>query len=201
MTSPNIQEQELQKLLATRLAELPGPVQKAITSIDVPEKLRELSTKQKLHVDQWQTLENEVMLTILGFQPAEDLGKNIQNNVGISETDASAMTETIAATIFNPIREQLERELGHPQAKDEKLSEVDQLRADVLTTERIQGTGTVQPATAPTSIAPAAIPGTPPVAKSVEKAVRAPASGAYKPGETSAARADVHDDPYREPPA
>lgn len=217
MVDIHTQEQQLKELLQKRLAELPVAVQNAIKSVDVPTRLQTLSKTHQLHVDQWQILENEVMLTILGFQPADELAGNIQKQVGLPADIVQTLTDDIGRVIFNPIREELERELGHPQAKEEELSDMEKMQQEALSavSSEERGTSATQVATPevsrvpldtseapkPPAPTPAPTPGTPPAPPPTEKAVRAPASGAYVPGETSAARADVHDDPYRVPPA
>ena len=47
--------------------------------------MRALADTNKLHIDQWESLENEVMLALLGFQPIQDLEKNIKSEVGVTD--------------------------------------------------------------------------------------------------------------------
>jgi hypothetical protein len=110
------QDKELQELFQKRLGELPQVVQNAIRSADVQKRLRNLADTHKLHLDQWQVLENEVMLTVLGFQQIDSLEKNIKDQVGVSEEIARALTESANQLIFEPIRAELERGLEHPEA-------------------------------------------------------------------------------------
>jgi hypothetical protein len=110
--------------------------------------------------------------------------------------------------VFEPIREELERELGAPQAREEEMSDVEKLRQQALEEEGRQKaeSGTQQnteSASTAYRLPPTAnvsFPATPPPPPPTEKISRAPASGAYVPGETSAARASIVDDPYREAP-
>src|SRR3989344_694350 len=127
MDETNIDE-ELKK----RLAELPRAVRDAISSADVEKKLRELSEGHKLHLDQWQILENEVMLALLGFLPLEELESHIKDQVGVSAEIANILTTEISASIFQPIREELERELESPDAKEKKVGELDAVRSEAL---------------------------------------------------------------------
>ncbi len=169
---------------------LPPVVQKAITSADISSRMRTLAEKHRLHLDQWDKLENEVLLTLLNIEPMESLAANLEAHVGILAQESAALVTDINEIIFRPIREALERELGHPQAKGENISDIEQIRRDAIKAE-----GVVPPAT--TAPAPVA-PGTPPPPKPDAKVVRGPASGAYKPGEASTTRKAVTDDPYRE---
>ena len=98
------------------------------------------------------------------------------------------------------MRQELERELEHPDAKAKEESRVEGVRTQMLGEQRTSPE-VKPPAIAQQPPAPSVVPATPPPAPPVDKAIRMPASGAYKPGEASAARKDVHDDPYREPPA
>ncbi len=171
-----ITDDELTVALRERFKKLPPVVQRAITSADVEKHLRELAETQKLHIDQWQLLENEVMQTLLGFQPVEDLKKNIQSEVGVSEEVATILAESISKIVFEPIREELERGLVNSE------------------------TGAAA-ANAPASEGMPVAPATPPQPPSTLKVERAPVSAAYKSGEPSTVRTSIEDDPYREPPA
>lgn len=183
------QQSELDLALKKRFAQLPQVVQDAITSADVEKHLRALADTHKLHLDQWELLENEVMLALLGVQPAESLAQNIKSEVGIPQEDAAALAADISRLVFEPVREQLERSLSNPSARNEPLSDVEKLGQQVLAQER--GYAAAAP------VAPA----TPPTPPPVEKAVRAPVSAAYHGGEASTVRKSVDDDPYREPVA
>lgn len=176
---------DITQQLAERFKQLPKVVQDAIQSADVEKRMRELADTQKLHLDQWEALENEVMLALLGFQPIEDLEKNIKSETGVSDEVAKTLTESISKIVFEPIRGELERELQHPDAKALTVSGVEAAGKQAVQAES----------------APAVAPATPPSPATAQKAERTPVSETYKPGETSSDRKTVHDDPYREPPA
>lgn len=213
-------DDQTKKDIQERLAQLPKVVRDAITSADLEKRLRELADGRKLHLDQWQRLENEVVLALLGFEKPENLEGNIKKELGLTDDDAAALTLDIGRVVFEPIREELERELEHPEAKAKEVSAVEQVRQQALENrQQVKGatpdavqtpapkaqmapvmpTPPAQPAASPPSLP--IQPATPPPPPPTEKAARAPASGAYKPGEPSIARKDIHDDPYREPPA
>ena len=191
---------DIDKKLKERLEELPKVVQDAITSSNIEKQLRELSESRKLHLDQWERLENEVMLTLLGFQPLDRLQQNIEKNVSVPSDMAASLTADISRIIFEPIRQELERELDHPEAKAKEVSGVDTARSQILKDATPADSGAPSPIP-PSPPPPPVQPATPPPAAPTEKAIRGPASGAYKSGEPSATRKDIHDDPYREPPA
>lgn len=173
---------QLQQDLKERFAQLPKVVQNAITSADVEKRMRALADTHKLHLDQWESLENEVMLALLGFEPIDRLEKNLVSEVGVDATTAQTLAAEISRIVFEPIREELERELAHPQAKPEEVSAIEAVGAQALAQTVV-------------------LPATPPTSKPKGQAARAPVSENYRAGETSAARASVFDDPYREPPA
>jgi hypothetical protein len=181
------EEKKLDEQMQERFKQLPKVVQDAITSADVEKRLRELANTNKLHLDQWQDLENQVMLTLLGFQDADDLESNIKSEVGVPDEVAKALATDISKIVFEPIRQELERELEHPEAKEAQVSGVEAARTQILSDEKLPAT-------------PPVLPATPPAVAPTEKAVRAPISEAYKAGEPSSARASVADDPYREAP-
>lgn len=191
MPNDDKEKEEIKKMLAERFAALPLPVQKAITSADVEREMRTLAERHKLHVDQWEALENCVLTTLLGIKPVSELEKNIKNEVGVDADLAAKMTTDISLIVFEPIREELERELEHPDAKAAETSGVEAARTQILGSEKV-----------PVPVAvPTVLPATPPPALRTGTIERAPISAAYKAGEASTARKSVEDDPYREPPA
>lgn len=181
---------DVKKDVQERFKQLPKVVQDAITSADVEKRLRDLAGTQKLHIDQWDSLENEVTLTLLGFQRSEDLEKHIRSEVGVTPDAARALALGINEIVFEPIRQELERQLEHPAAKEVVLTGVEAARSQALSRD-----GSAPAASQPVQPAP-----TPPTAAPETTAARAPASGAYKPGEPSSVRKEVADDPYREAP-
>src|SRR3989344_6787959 len=195
-------EEQLKQKMQEQFLKLPKPVREAITSVDVEKKLRELEDTGKLHIDQWDLLENEVMLTLLGFQRPEDLEKNIQKEVGIAPEIAHALAEKISTIVFEPIRQELERQLTHPDAKTETQSDIEASRTQILgSSENSAPQPIAQSApTLTTPTIPSVAPATPPQPAPAVPVVRMPASGDYKPGEASTVRKSVVDDPYREEP-
>jgi len=178
---------QLRDEIQKRLSTLPAVVRDAIATIDIEKQLRAVSDNHKLHVDQWAILENEVMLTLLGFQEPVKLPANIQREVGVDAETAESLANDINTIVFEPIRQELERQLEHPEAQEKQLTAEEAARQQILAGENA--------ATAPT-VAPA----TPPPPKPTEKAERAPISSAYSARESSSVRKDIANDPYREAP-
>ena len=102
LNDPNVDEQ-----LKERFKQLPKIVQNAIVSADIEKHLRSLADSHQLHLDQWNILETEVQMTLLGFQETDDLQKNIETEVGVTPEIAAALAQDISKTVFEPIREQL----------------------------------------------------------------------------------------------
>jgi hypothetical protein len=180
-------------LIKERMAQLPKIVQDAITSADVQQHLRTLANGHKLHIDQWATLENEVMLALMGLSQVQDLAENIQNEVGVSAETAASLALDISQIVFEPIRQELERGLEHPEAKEKEVSATEAARTQILASEQTP-TATVGSAINPMP------PATPPAPAPTEKAVRAPVSASYTSRQPSTERKSATGDPYRELP-
>lgn len=187
------EEQNFNELIKARFAQLPKVVQQAIAASDIQKNLRGLSSTSSLHIDQWESLEHVVMLTLLGIHPIEELEQHISSDVDVPQEMAHELAEHINNTVFEPIREELERQLEHPDAQAKEVSEVEAVRDQALANTEEQSTPQ-----APST--PAIQPATPPAPTPEVKVTRPTESTNYKPGETSAQRAAVHDDPYREAP-
>jgi hypothetical protein len=208
----------IKQLIGERIASLPAPVRNAIESAELEQHLRGLAEKHKLHFDQWDSLEQEVMLTLLGVHPIEELEINMVSEVGISLDLARTLATDINSMIFEPIRQELERQLEHPEAREKEVSGVEAARQQQLQTSTVAEPAptavpmTSPPATttlaptpptppAPAPVAPAVTPATPPSPVPDVKVTRPSESTAYRPGEASHERKSVTDDPYREPVA
>jgi hypothetical protein len=192
---------DIDKEVGEHFAQLPKVVQDAITSADVQKRLRELSDKRKFHIDQWQILENEVMLTLLGIQDVTNLASELSTELGISADEANILANDINTIVFEPIRQELERQLESPEAKEKELTGAEAARAQILADAALSGGASGAPSGGPTpaaSVAP--IAGTPPAAPPIDKAVRAPLSSAYSSRQPSTERKLADGDPYRLPP-
>ncbi|MDO8522172.1 MAG: hypothetical protein Q7S08_02705 [bacterium] len=212
---PENEEKIMNEKLRERFKALPEALQNAITSAEIEKKLRGLSDVHKLHLDQWQKLENEVMLALLGFQPVENLEANIKNEVGMSDADAEALAGDIADTIFEPIREELEKELGKPTENTVDSGQLTVNRGGnsvppaPATSYKLQATSSSVQTSAQKIIEDApprpievkvvpSVASTPPAPPPTAKSVRAILSPAYAAGTKSHERTAVDDDPYRE---
>ncbi len=205
--TPQLTDSDIGARLKERFDQLPKVVQDAITSADVQKKMREVANSHKLHLDQWGILENEVMLTLLGFQNPSELAHHIQSEVGLPAEDAAALAATVNTIVFEPIRQELERGLSHPAAKEKEVSATEVTRQAMLQSEQptaiptsAESPASTGPETAATISAPGVLPATPPPPPLTEKAVRAPISSSYSARQPSSERKIVEGDPYRELP-
>jgi hypothetical protein len=192
-TDINSEADEFDRLIQERFKRLPKVVQDAITSADVEKRLRALAETQKLHIDQWEKLENEVQMTLLGIRPVENLEKNIKKTVAVTDEIAKSLTDEISKIVFEPIRQELERQLDNPDARPEEVSGVEAAGKEAMQAEKA-------PAASAEPAAPPVAPATPPAPSNADKSQRSTISESYKPTQTSVDRKDVHDDPYREAP-
>jgi hypothetical protein len=159
-------EAELQK----RFSQLHPVVQNAITSAQVTERLQELSETHKLHFDQWDKLENEVMMALLGIEKIEDLETNLRTEVGLSSEAASTISADVFTKIFGPIREEMARQTRPADTQPVPLQN-DQMP----------------------------IQQTPPPEITAEPKAPVSFSETYKGGVASKERKSIDGDPYREP--
>lgn len=186
-TSPAVEE-----ALKERFYQLPKVVQDAMLSTDVETHLREMSKKYKLQLDKWQILEDEVMFTLLGIKSADELLVTIEQKIGLNETDALALTADISQAVFEPIRGEMERELGSPEAHTEKETPIEAVRTELLGEEKkILIPETSEPPK------PKVFAATPPLPKPEIKSVRTEVPPEVKKG-TSTERKVIANDLYRE---
>ncbi len=183
------QDNEFKEAILQRFKSLPKVVQRAIVSADVSKQMRELADAHKLHLDQWDSLENEVQFTLLGIHSGEDLAKNIQKAVNVDEVTAESLAADISRLVFDPVRKELERELEHPDAVAATTTGVEDMRAQMLASSENKP---VPPAPAPI------VAGTPPQPTSTTIVERAQISPAYIPSTPSHERKTIEGDPYRE---
>ena len=220
-------DKEFDELIKERFKELPRVVQEAIVSADVQKHLRELAETHKLHLDQWTELEDQVQMTLLGINESDELAKNIKERVHVSDETAQALVQSISQIVFEPIRQELERQLENPNAVAKVTSGVEDMRTRILADAAESGpvASTQQPVvieepaplSAPQSGASAnasgtpgetlrgeqpalqaVIAATPPAPAPTVKVERAPAAPPSYVSAPSHERKTVEGDPYRE---
>lgn len=178
------QQQSLDQELKTRFNELHPVVQQAIKSAELEQHLREVSQRYRLHLNQWQVLENEVMMALLGVTSVDELAENIQQEVEIDGDLAQQIADDIFERVFRPIRSAMEQSLQQ-----------DGTAAVPTEREPVQTIGSAKETALPEDPAPEQ-----PASTGSDEAKKSrPSSTEYEPGKTSTTRRNIEDDPYREP--
>ena len=173
-------------IIKEQFEELPESVQAAVEDAGVEKKLRALSEKYKLHLDQWVLLENEIMLTLLGLAEPEDMVANVAKEVGIDKELAQKIVNDIAVQVFGPIRAQLQGTLRREGDRRETV-EVP-IMGGTNEQKRREAIDTLLKKKTPEQDA-----------NTTDAEKTAPTdSAAYAPGQNSMERSNVQDDPYRE---
>lgn len=103
---------ELDEKIRLRFKEVPTLVQEVVQAPETEANLRDLASANQLEDDQYERLENEVMLALLDFQPTERLSHNIKYAVGVSDQVADLLAADILESIFNPLRKALAHSAG-----------------------------------------------------------------------------------------
>jgi hypothetical protein len=98
-------DEELQKQIEERVAQLPEETQRAIASAELSKHIQAIGQKHQLHIDQMGLLEDEIMLAMLGFIDPADFVSVLEQQVKISPEKARALTVDIQDEIFTPVRE------------------------------------------------------------------------------------------------
>ncbi len=115
--------QDTEKILAEQMRDLPQALRDAITSPEVEEKLRILTQRHHLHIDQSATLENEVVLGLMGFTSLYTFADTLVEELGLSREAAIALAEDLSREVFEPVHDQLRRATeGDPEDTIERAS-------------------------------------------------------------------------------
>ncbi len=124
-------------ILEERFAALPVALQRAIEDADISKHMRALAEKHKLHLDQWVLLENEILLVLLGIAEPEEMTSNIARELSIDKKLAQTIVNDIVDEVFEPIREQMQRELTQ-SGRDAHAEHEEAAAVEQTTTEQKQ---------------------------------------------------------------
>src|SRR3989338_1030179 len=100
-------EEDLQKQIEERLAELPADVQNAIAASDMEQKLNAVGAKHHLHIDQIGYLQDETLLIMLGFAEMSTFAEALGKALSVPAEEAKMLAEEVSNQIFVPIRESM----------------------------------------------------------------------------------------------
>ena len=98
-----------EQILKARFEQLPEDVRGAITATPWREKLKKISEKHNLHIDQAGHLGEETAIVMFGLDHTDNLVANIAKHVEVSEEKAKAIAEDLNREIFLKVRESLKK--------------------------------------------------------------------------------------------
>src|SRR3989338_328634 len=113
-------DQDLATKIQNRLEELPEEIRRAVQSAEVDRKIREVGTKNALHVDQIGNLSDETYMVMLGFTDPAEFAENLSKELNIPAEKANTVAQDIGTSIFIPIRGSMQ-EFTEQQALQETL--------------------------------------------------------------------------------
>lgn len=100
---------ETQEIIKEQLKKLPKDLRDAISSVDLRDKIRKISEKHHLHIDQAGNLEDETVLVMIGLEPTADYKENLKRELNISRDRAQAITADMDKEIFAQVRQSLKK--------------------------------------------------------------------------------------------
>ena len=126
---------ETDKIIAEHMQVLPVYVKDAFKAAQPFEKIRAIAADFKLHIDQTETLEQEVLLVMLGLESPDTFIDETSKSFDLSEEDSRKLVDRISSELFMPIRDAMQRyaeELAQKNSGEEvvDLSPVQQPAAD-----------------------------------------------------------------------
>lgn len=113
-------DSETEKTIAEQMKKLPKDIIAAIVSVDFKSKLQEITTRQKLLIDQAGKLEMETTLVMIGLEPLADYVSNLQREMGLNIVRAKEIAMDVSEHIFKPIRESLKK-MNEGEEEEEKI--------------------------------------------------------------------------------
>ncbi len=100
---------EIQK----KLEALPPDVRKLVYSAEMESVLRQIGTKNQLHVDKIGLLESETVAVMIGISKAEDFVQNLSDSLNIDEIKSRAIANDVNSMLLLKIRESM-KNLSQP---------------------------------------------------------------------------------------
>lgn len=96
-------DQNINKIISDRFANLPKEIQKVITESNFLAILKAISEENHLMIDQGAMLEREVLMILLGMDELGNLENNLVREVGVPAETASTITIDVKKKIFTEI--------------------------------------------------------------------------------------------------
>lgn len=99
---------------------LPAPLQEALTSTEIEERVKTIGTSNNLHLDTLGALYQETALVLLGVTPTEQFVDRLEEKLDISREQARQLGAVVDEEIFSRVRDSLktisERGADAPEA-------------------------------------------------------------------------------------
>ena len=184
----------IEQIIKEQLVKLPEDVRKAISSVDLRDKVKKISEKHHLHIDQAGILETETVLVMLGLESTDNYRGNLKKELQISDTSAQAITFDVNKEIFMPIRESLKKISQEPASEVIKGTPKAIHHLPLTESEEIKKQIKEQQAVKPTVVPPPNLP-TQPDSTAGESSRQT----GVQVESTDEQKKPSHVDPYREP--
>lgn len=105
-------------LIQNHIKALPSYVRDAFIAAKPFEKIQSISVDFKLHVDEAERLQSEVLLVMLGLTPPDEFIEKTSKTFGLSDEDSTKLVDRISADLFMPIRDAMQRYIEELAQKD-----------------------------------------------------------------------------------
>ena len=102
---------KLKQIIQDEVVKLPKEIQEAISAHDWTKIAEEIGKKFLLTESEINDFQTETLLVLVGLESTESYAKNIEHNVGTSESEAGKIADEALGRIFNPILNTLEENM------------------------------------------------------------------------------------------
>jgi hypothetical protein len=103
--------EQLQKIVTEELVKLPEEIQGAINSVDWAEISKRVGLMSLLTDVEVNKLQTEVFLILISFEPLNTFKMNLENHVGITESEADKINAELIEKVFNPVKAKLKENI------------------------------------------------------------------------------------------
>ena len=100
---------ESKDIVQEQIKKLPKEVRDALASDELSTKIRAVGSNHHLHIDQIGTLEDEVILAIIGISEVSELADQLAEQLTLSKTEADALVNDINTMVFVPIQNSMKQ--------------------------------------------------------------------------------------------
>jgi hypothetical protein len=109
-----------------RVAQLPIDIRQGILEVDFLSALRKITDDNQLHIDQASALEETTFQLMIGDIEEKDYIQDLSQNMRVPVGRAESIADAVNQSIFEPIREAIERLQDEDESIDEVISEKEQ---------------------------------------------------------------------------